>query len=62
MSRDWTPEELARVSSSMKKAGHLSFEEFCAALDLQTSKKTPKEPNPQPVLGGYPQVVVDKCE
>ena len=33
MSRDWTPEEIQAVSQEMKKAGHMSYEEFCEALD-----------------------------
>lgn len=33
MSRDWTPEEIQAISQEMKKAGHMSYEEFCEALD-----------------------------
>lgn len=33
MSRDWTPEELARASAAMKSAGYLSYEEFCEAME-----------------------------
>lgn len=33
MSRDWTPEEIQIVSREMKKAGHMSYDEFCEALD-----------------------------
>ena len=32
MSRDWTKEELQAASEQMKKAGHLSYEEFCEKL------------------------------
>lgn len=35
MSKSWTPEELAATSSSMKAAGHMSYEEFCAAPVLK---------------------------
>lgn len=35
MSRDWTPEELQAASDAMKKAGHMSYEEFCAELRRQ---------------------------
>lgn len=38
MSRDWTPAELKVVSTAMKAAGHLSYEEFCADLNEQTAK------------------------
>lgn len=31
MSKSWTPDELAAASSAMKAAGHMSYEEFCAA-------------------------------
>ena len=30
MSRDWTPDELAPVSTEMKAAGYMSYEDFCA--------------------------------
>lgn len=33
MSRDWTPEELKTASQMMKAAGHMSYEEFCEAMD-----------------------------
>lgn len=33
MSKDWTPEELQAASQMMKAAGHMSYEEFCEAMD-----------------------------
>lgn len=38
MSRDWTPEELARASAAMKAQGHMSYEEFCAELEKGARK------------------------
>ena len=35
MSRDWTKEELAKASVTMKKQGNLSYPEFCAELEKQ---------------------------
>ena len=35
MSRDWTREELAKVSVFMKKQGNLGYPEFCAELEKQ---------------------------
>lgn len=35
MSRDWTKEELAKASVTMKKQGNLSYPEFCAGLEKQ---------------------------
>ena len=35
MSRDWTKEELAKVSVIMKDHGNLSYPEFCAELEKQ---------------------------
>ena len=35
MSRDWTKEELAKVSVFMKKQGSPSYPEFCAELEKQ---------------------------
>ena len=35
MSRDWTPEEIQRVSAALKSSGNMSFEEFCAELAKQ---------------------------
>lgn len=32
MSRDWTEAELKAASEQMKKAGHLSYEEFCSSI------------------------------
>lgn len=42
MSRDWTPEEIQAASTAMKKAGQMSYEEFCAALK-QAKKGQPSE-------------------
>lgn len=39
MSRNCTPEELQAVSTAMKKAGAMSFEEFSAAVDEATTAK-----------------------
>lgn len=39
MSKDWTPEELQAASAAMKEAGFLSYEEFCAEVELTTSAK-----------------------
>lgn len=39
MSRGWTPEELQMVSEAMKAAGHMSFEEFSAAITEQAFKR-----------------------
>ena len=33
MSKDWTPVELETASQIMKASGHMSYEEFCEALD-----------------------------
>lgn len=33
MSRTWNKEELAAASKAMKAAGHMSYEEFCEALN-----------------------------
>lgn len=35
MGKSWTPEELAAASAAMKAAGHMSYEEFCAAPRLR---------------------------
>lgn len=47
MSMDWTPDELAAVSTAMKAAGYMSYEEFCAALaplsDLQLGSNAEAE-------------------
>ena len=32
MSESWTPDELRAASEAMKRAGHMGYEEFCAAL------------------------------
>lgn len=40
MSRDLTPDELAAVSDAMKKAGYLSYEEFCRGL-----RELPSQPS-----------------
>ena len=39
MSKSWTPDELAAASSAMKAAGHMSYEEFCAAPVLRLEYK-----------------------
>lgn len=39
MSKDWTPEELHAASNAMKAAGHMSYEEFCEAVDETTDAK-----------------------
>lgn len=39
MSKDWTPEELQAASAAMKEAGEMSYEEFCAEVELTTSAK-----------------------
>ena len=33
MSKDWTQDELQAASQIMKASGHMSYEEFCEALD-----------------------------
>lgn len=33
MSRDWTKEELQKVSAAMVRMGHMSYEKFCKKLD-----------------------------
>ena len=33
MSKDWTTVELEAASQMMKAAGHMSYEEFCEAMD-----------------------------
>ena len=35
MSEPWTPEELTAASAAMKAAGHMSYEELCAAPRLR---------------------------
>lgn len=42
MSRDWTPEEIQAASAVMKKAGQMSYEEFCTALE-QAEKGQPSK-------------------
>lgn len=42
MSRDWMPEEIQVASTAMKKAGQMSYEEFCVALE-QAEKGQPSE-------------------
>ena len=39
MSRDWTPEELQAVSTAMKEAGEMSYEEFSAEVEATTEAK-----------------------
>lgn len=39
MSKDWTPEELQAVSTAMKEAGEMSFEEFSAEVEATTAAK-----------------------
>lgn len=39
MSRDWTPDELQAVSTAMKDVGHLSYEEFTAAVDAENKAR-----------------------
>lgn len=70
MSRDWTPEEIQAVSREMKKAGHMSFEEFCEELDrggfTPTDKKEDKTmednfvyhvaPAPDPDIEGLKEI------
>ena len=41
MSRDWTPDELQAASRWMQEQGHLSYEEFCAALARGEFRITP---------------------
>lgn len=41
MSRSWTKEELEAASKEMKAEGHLSYEEFCETVKVQ-SKTTNK--------------------
>ena len=38
MSKDWTPEDLVAASAAMKARGEMSYEEFCAHLELCTEK------------------------
>lgn len=33
MSKDWTPDELQAASAAMERAGHPSYDEFCAELE-----------------------------
>lgn len=42
MSRDWTQKEIEAASTAMKKAGQMSYEEFCTALK-QAEKGQPSE-------------------
>lgn len=35
MSEPWTPEELTAASAAMKAAGHMSYEDLCAAPRLR---------------------------
>ena len=39
MSRDWTPEEIQAVSTAMKEAGEMGFEEFSAEVEATTAAK-----------------------
>lgn len=39
MSKSWNKEELKTASEAMKKAGQMSYEEFCKALAEQDNKK-----------------------
>lgn len=43
MSKDWTPEELARASEAMKAAGQMSYEEVCAEIKRQMADQTEEE-------------------
>lgn len=51
MSRDWTPEELQAVSTAMKAAGQMSYEEFGAELEKQTAEN---RDNPLHFIGKEP--------
>lgn len=42
MSKDWTQKEIEAASAAMKKAGQMSYEEFCIALE-QAKKGLPSE-------------------
>lgn len=42
MSRDWTQKEIEAASTAMKKAGQMSYEELCIALE-QAEKGQPSE-------------------
>lgn len=41
MSKDWTERELQQASRAMKSMGHLSYEEFCATVEIREGV-TPK--------------------
>ena len=41
MSKDWTERELQQASRAMKSMGHMSYEEFCAAVEIREGV-TPK--------------------
>jgi hypothetical protein len=38
VNKDWTPQELQAVSTAMKAAGEMSYEEFCIELERQTEE------------------------
>ena len=35
MSKDWTERELQQASRAMKSMGHMSYEEFCSAVEIK---------------------------
>ena len=41
MSKDWTERELQQASRAMKSMGHMSYEEFCATVQIKEGV-TPK--------------------
>ncbi len=57
MSRDWTPEEIQRVSAAMKESGNMSYEEFCNDLAKtqieQFASKQQTGSYPCPRCGAY---------
>lgn len=73
MSKDWTERELQQASRAMKSMGHMSYEEFCATVEIREGV-TPKmnlRPNDTVELadGSRGKVIrffaedgVDKCQ